>query len=226
MGNVGISAAGGTANRLALTNGSNTIKSGSTSPADVPTSQLVRLEAAIKKGTGTTDGTLGYAYALGDSTSYIHEYTATDMNTGTADPIEVRLGLNGATISPANVWYGDFRLGDGATGWLGPSTTPPVTIVNGELMYLLDATTSTDATSWAITQLTGPTPTVLDEFVEGKWFVSPDASAAMTFRITSTGPGGTSTQDKTVPALLGAGGTVRDYLVWDDTANAGAGGWI
>lgn len=168
-----------------------------------------RLEAAIKAGaTGTSDGTLEFAYYLGDSATAEHSFSSALVSTGAIDPEGVRFGPQGVVAGiPLNFWLDDAALGDGASGFLGSSTVvPPNAVVNNRVGALLDFTGSTGPTgatlSYSIAPQGGaPTPELL---VTGVWFVVPDDVDTYTYIVTvSSSLGGTDDITVTVPPITG-----------------------
>lgn len=118
---IGFGIGGAVDGKLVFRNAAGAAISGSRAANAFPLNAWVRIDTAIKKGTGTTDGTFEYGYYLGDAASPVETpFSSTAENTGTADPVEVRAGLNGATVNPASIWIDDLRIGDGTTGFLGP----------------------------------------------------------------------------------------------------------
>jgi hypothetical protein len=161
-GYVSLTAAGVTAGRLVLRNAAGATINASVAAANFPLSQWVRIEAVATKGTTITNGRFELAYYLGNSGTAVHTYdTGAAVNSGTADYTGVRFGLNGASIVPPDLWYDDVALGDGATGFIGPSTvTPPTLITSGSVQHVIDARGSTvpsGTISYTISQTAGPT---------------------------------------------------------------------
>lgn len=175
------------------------------STAAFPLSQWVRLEAAIKNGTTTSNGQIEWAYYLGDSGTAVQTFTSgTTENTGTVQPMELRFGLNGATTVPDTMWIDDPALGDGPTGWLGSTTiATPTAVVNGQVVHLIDATGSTVSSgtlTYSITPIGGaPTPTLV---ATGIWKVVPHATTTYVYDVTATGSlGGDDTVQYSVQPL-------------------------
>lgn len=221
MGYLGITSAG----KFQCYNTSNTGISASLSTATVPLSQWIRVEAAIQKGTGPTDGTIEYGIYVGNSTTPTALWSVggtsgvggawAGQNTGTADPIQARFGLNGATAVPAAVYWDLLTLGD-AAGFIGPQgASPPTAVVDATPTVLVDARDSTvpsGTLSYSITQTSGPafTPALL---APGLWTVDQDAASARVYNVTVTGSlGGSDVESVTVPALTTV--TAPNDLVW------------
>lgn len=221
MGYIGLTSAG----RLQVYNTSNTGVSASLASAAIAANTWYRLEATIKKGAGTTDGLIEYAYYLGDSTTPISIWSAgsvsavagahAGINTGTADPIQVRYGINGASTVPAMVWLDDAAIGDGATGFLGPSGgLLPTAVLDGELVHLIDARGSSSPSgglNFSIAQNAGPsvTPSLI---LPGLWSVVPHATSSLVYEVTVDNVDGDDTEMYTVPSVAGGTVPVQDFL--------------
>lgn len=94
-----------------------------------PLDQQVRIEFAVTKGTSTTDGTIEYAYYLGNSTSPVYSWSSNAQNTGTGNVAQIVLGRNTAATEARTVWYDSIHAESLATGWVGPESVG-VTITN------------------------------------------------------------------------------------------------
>ena len=216
MGYVGINSDG----KLQIYNSSNTGVSGSAHATKTLASGVTyRIEAAIKPGaTGTADGTLEFAYYIGDSTSAEHSFSSTTVTTGTANCEQIRFGIQSTgTGVPTNAWFDDLAVGDGAAGWLGPSSvTPPTAVVTGAVKHVIDATGSSAPSgtlSFAISQTSGTTtaPTLL---ATGIWSVTPHASETLVYLVTVTSSaGGSDSESYSVPPLTAgpSGPQVKRY---------------
>ena len=96
-----------------------------------PVNQQVRVEIAVTKGTTTTDGTIEYAYYLGDSATAIASWSSNTQNTGTANVARVMVGRSTAGTETRTTYYDTIRAQSLASGWIGPySTTSTVAIIN------------------------------------------------------------------------------------------------
>ena len=193
-------------------NAVNTGISASIASAAFPTSQWVRVEAAVQAGTDTTNGLLEYAYYLGDSLTPVFSWSSSAVNTGTLDPIQTRFGVNGASTTPGSVWWDSMGLGDGA-GYLGiPGGTGPTAIVTDDLAHVIDARTSTGTgLTYGIAQTSGTTvtPTLL---VAGLWSIVPHATSTINYTVTVTATGGaTDTDTVSIAPLSAATAQVRRY---------------
>ena len=85
-----------------------------------PIDQNVRVEIAVRKGTGTGDGLIEYAYYLGDSSTAEFTWSSSAQNTGTTDVARVLMGRNTAAAETRTVWYDTMRAQALSSGWLGP----------------------------------------------------------------------------------------------------------
>ncbi|MGB4762070.1 MAG: hypothetical protein WBP12_01775 [Candidatus Saccharimonas sp.] len=84
-----------------------------------PLDQQVRLEIAVTKGTTTSNGTIEYAYYLGDSASVVYSWSSSAQNTGTTDIAQVVMGRNTAAAEARTIWYDTMRAETLASGWIG-----------------------------------------------------------------------------------------------------------
>lgn len=185
--------------KLELNNTSNSPITPTSKATNVfPLSQWVRVEAVIKAGTTTSTGTLEYAYYLGDSLTAVHSYSSSVQNTGITDPIQCRFGLNGTTAVPGTIWIDDPAVGDGSSGFLGPSgVSPPTLVLSDNLAHVIDASDSTvpsGTISYFITQTAGPTvtPALL---ASGIWSVTPHVTDTLTYLVEALGSLGGSDSD-------------------------------
>ena len=126
-GYVCINVPGSTAGRIGVLTAGSVSVPASVSSADFPIGQWVRVEAAFTKGTTTSNGRAELAYYLGDSTTPVvtpYDSGAT-FNAGTLDLTGCRFGINGVTTTPPSVWFARPRMGDAASGFIGPIVPSP-----------------------------------------------------------------------------------------------------
>lgn len=199
MGYIEISGTG----RITALNTSATLISGSTATNAMLVNTWYRIEAAIKAGTTTSNGTIEWSYYLGDDATAIESWSSSAVNTGIIDPIQCRFELNGSTGVPADIWLDDPAIGDGSSGWLGPSAVAPTLVMTQGVRYLIDASASTipsGTITYSISQTAGPTVTPVgvgptSPTITGTWSVVPHVTDTLTYLVTATGSLGGSDSD-------------------------------
>lgn len=209
MGYLGISASG----KLQMYNRNNTGVASSAAVANFPVAQWVRVEGAIKAGTtgtapASTDGVMEWAYYLGDSATAVEtKAPISTIDTGLVAPQGFRLGpqvVGTDTAAFGDYWFDDPAQGDGAAGWLGPSSIdPPVIVLNTDQNFFRadfrGSGVSSGTITYTISQDSGPTVTV-DEPVDGLFFIQRHATTDGVYTVTATGSlGGSDTEQFTVP---------------------------
>src|SRR5690606_31329731 len=92
-----------------------------------------RVELRAVRGTGTSDGTIEFAYYLGDTHTPVESFSSSSVNAGTAQLTNARIGrVFGATADTTQVWIDSIQIATAARGgsldlpWpmepLGPAT--------------------------------------------------------------------------------------------------------
>lgn len=108
----------GTDNKLVLQNALGT--NVRVSPTALATNDVVWVTFRALKGTGTTDGTLEYAWG------YLGQYVPTDtfmsatVNAGTADMASTRYGRTTGSTWATTMWYDDLETNTSATALIPP----------------------------------------------------------------------------------------------------------
>ena len=73
-----------------------------------------RVELRARRGTGTDDGTIEFAYYLGDDTTPVESFSSTSVNAGTLPITNARLGRTfGATADTTPVWVDSIQVATG-----------------------------------------------------------------------------------------------------------------
>lgn len=145
-------------------------------------------------------------YSL-DSTSALYSYTsASTMNSGTSNAVEVRVGKVTSPGTIGSPWYvDDFGVSDGTSTFLGPYVPSGPTIattIHGGYAKL-DATGSTAIAGGALTYSISPSTGVIQP-TTGIFYI-PQASGPSVYTLTvSESGGGTSTRSVTIPASTAA----------------------
>lgn len=148
--------------KLIMQNAASVGVSASRAASTFPVEQKVRVEIAVTKGTTTSDGTIEYAYYLGESTSPLASWSSNTQNTGTADIAQVIIGRNTAAGEPRTIWYDTIRVQNLPSGWIGPYSpqntipiarlaSPPVSI-EPYTTQILEGSTSSDSAGGTIVQ--------------------------------------------------------------------------
>jgi hypothetical protein len=166
----------GTDGKAFLTDITGTI-TGSKSTNVIPVDTQIRFDIAVRKGTTTTDGLLGYAYYLNDSSTPTFQWEESTHNTGTTDVAQVFIGRTTALTQAHHNYYDTVRWGfSGTTGgvYFAPYVPPPQ-VPTGNIgstlndlepfsVVTIDATASLPGskpiTSYSLTQTAGPTVAV------------------------------------------------------------------
>lgn len=98
--------------------------------ATISTGTWYRVEMRVVRGTSTTDGTIQFAYYLGDSLTPVETaYSSTAVNAGTTDLTNVRIGRpSSATADVTTFWIDSAQLLSGSdAGSLGnPWSLQPI----------------------------------------------------------------------------------------------------
>lgn len=181
-------------------------------------------KAATQDTTGPYDGVV--AVRIEDSTgTVVHEQSVSTARTRTNFPNEYRFFGISASTGWTDVYADNFRAGQQASGWLGPSgVTPPTLVLAGDIVRLVNATGSTvpsGTITYAISQTSGPsvTPTLL---APGLWTVAPHASSTLVYNVTATGSlGGSDSETVTIPPL-----TVVEAEGYDETLVYNGSSWV
>ncbi len=156
----------GTDGKLAVNNASGAGISVSRAPDALSPNVVYRIEFAVEKGTNTSDGTLGYAYFIGDSTSPVHEWESSSQNAGTANVASVFVGRATGCTDAAVAHYDSIRASSLALGWHAPLVTPSTTLLRrndfdfAPAGTVITAANSGDVTNYAFDLVNGA-PTII-----------------------------------------------------------------
>lgn len=117
-----------------------------------------RFEHRAKKGTGASDGTIEFAYFLGDSETPIDSFITTATNCGTADFIGYNFGKLTSTAFTETFYFDNVAMDD-VEYLLGPYSGLPALVYNIDtaIRKIPTAGSNGDIT---ITQLSGTTATI------------------------------------------------------------------
>lgn len=83
-----------------------------------------RIEMSVAKGTTTSNGTLGFAYFLGDSATAEFSWESAAQNAGTANAATVWIGRSTGRTQAHVTKYDEMRAETLASGWLAPVAVP------------------------------------------------------------------------------------------------------
>ncbi len=170
-GNLGILSIGSDG-KLIMANAAGAGQSASRATDALAANTRYRVEMEVNSGTTTTNGTLGYRYFLGDSTTPIFSWTSAVMDAGTANISHVFAGRSTSRSTARTVYYDTLRAESLVSGWIAPyvepNTAPTITlaattadIVPGSTVTLTATAADADGTTPTVTftQASG-TPTV------------------------------------------------------------------
>lgn len=111
--------------KIVVANASGTSIAASKSTNTIPINTMLRIDIAIKKGTTTTDGNVGYAYYLGSNSTPVFTWESTTENTGTADVAQVFIGRSTGRAQAHTIYYDTVRWNSPVTsGFMSPYTPP------------------------------------------------------------------------------------------------------
>lgn len=99
--------------KAVLYDNTDTIITASKATTVFPVDKLIRVDIAVKKGTTTSDGYLGFAYYLGNSTTPLHFWESSSQNTGTTSTAQIWIGREFGRIQQRFANYDTLR-------WEGP----------------------------------------------------------------------------------------------------------
>lgn len=122
MGTLTIAADG----KLTVNNASGTAIAASKATNVFPVNTVVRVDFVCGKGTTTSNGTLAYAYYLGENATPVFTWEASNVNTGTTDIGQVLIGRVTTRTQTRTLIYDSLRWFPLASGFALPFT-PPVT---------------------------------------------------------------------------------------------------
>lgn len=194
--------------KLQLVNSAFVAIAGSESTATLEVEHLYWCELAVTSGAGST-GALEYRLYDSDGTTVLETKTITGIATQSTPPIRVRLGANTSAALPRS-YFKDIRWEAAASGWLGPlSASPPTLVVTSTPRQVVDVRGSsvpTGSIDYAIAQVSGPATTP-EALAGGVWAITPHATETLEFEVTASGSlGGSDAETITVPPA-GSGGS-------------------
>lgn len=118
-GNMGILTIGSDG-KLIMLNAAGTGISASRAPSTFPVAQWVRVEMSVQNGTTTSDGTLGYSYYLGESSTALYTWESSVQNAGTTAQAYFFIGRSTGRAEAHVVQYDTIRWQSLASGWMSP----------------------------------------------------------------------------------------------------------
>ncbi len=141
------------------------------------TNTLYRLEFSWKKGTSTTDGQIAAKVFLGDATTEVFSYAATNVNAGTVNAQHLN---NGVTTGSAiiDMTLDTILVDDAQQTFLGPNVVAPTAAVVPAAVV--------SGTGW--TAVGGSDiPTALADGLDSSYALSPDTPVNSTLIVQSAG---------------------------------------
>lgn len=126
-----------------------------------------RVEWEINTGTGTTDGSINFRYYLGDSTSPIQSYSASNVNMGSGSTI-IRYQLGNNDAVSIDITYSQVKIVTGSTTPIGPfSTNLTVSLPIAQFTLGLPGPSAISSVSGSVAapniSFTAPTPNITSD---------------------------------------------------------------
>jgi len=138
---------------------------------------LYRIETQWHKGTTTTDGQLAVQLYIGDGTTALWTYSATNVNVGVLQFKDKWLG-EGSFNHPIDITFDDILLDDASQTALGPFVNPATTSIV--------PTSLVSGTGWTVVGA-ADIPTALSDASDATYAVSPDGPVNSTLIIQTNG---------------------------------------
>lgn len=138
---------------------------------------IYRLEFNWKKGTGTTDGQIAAKLFLGEATTPVYSYSATNVNAGTTNPVCWYLGA-GIVANVIDMTVDTTLYDDGQQVFLGPAVSTPTSAVVPSSVV--------SGTGWTAVGASD-IPTALADGLDTTYALSPDSPASSTLIVQSSG---------------------------------------
>ncbi|MBP7406067.1 MAG: hypothetical protein KA973_14230 [Candidatus Microthrix sp.] len=137
-GNMGVLLVGSDGKLIMQHAGGSTIAASKATNA-LATGTRYRIEMSVAKGTTTSNGTLGFAYFLGDSATAEFSWESAAQNAGTANAATVWIGRSTGRTQAHVTKYDEMRAATTASGWLAPvavnaTATAPAMAATAEML--------------------------------------------------------------------------------------------